>query len=389
MDRELTSTTADADGVTAGSPRRPVVMGDVAAMAGVSQMTVSRVINDRSGVRDETRTRVLRAMQALDYRPNVAARTLVTGRSKTLGVVSFDTTLYGPASTLFGIEVAARAAGYFVSIATLASLDRRALGDAVERLREQAVDGVIVIAPHDATVEGLRDLAVDVPLVAVEGGVGGGAPVVAVDQYTGAARATSHLLSLGHETVWHISGPVAWLEARARERAWRETLSAAGCRIPEVLVGDWSARSGYAHGKALVAADDATAVFVANDHMALGLLRALHEAGLRVPADLSVVGFDDVPEAAYFSPPLTTVRQDFAEVGRRAMRQLLDQLEGRERPADAVIEPDLVLRESSGMAPTDRRSVGGSTLPTDTSIASSAASTTQTSPPATSGDGHR
>lgn len=377
MDRDPASTIAGADPreVTVGSPRRTAVMGDVAALAGVSQMTVSRVINDRSGVRDETRTRVLRAMQELDYRPNVAARALVTGRSKTLGVVSFDTTLYGPASTLFGIEVAARAAGYFVSIATLASLDRRALGDAVERLREQAVDGVIVIAPHDATVEGLRDLAVDVPLVAVEGGFGGGAPVVAVDQYAGAARATGHLLSLGHETVWHISGPAEWLEARARERAWQETLSAAGRRIPEVLVGDWSARSGYAHGKTLIDAADATAVFVANDHMALGLLRALHEAGLRVPADVSVVGFDDVPEAAFFSPPLTTVRQDFAEVGRRAMRQLLDQLEGRTRPADGVIEPDLVLRESSGMAPARDRAV--------------ALSTVLTSPTAPSGDRQR
>lgn len=353
-------------------------MGDVAALANVSQMTVSRVINDRPGVRDETRTRVLRAMQELDYRPNVAARTLATGRSKTLGVVSFDTTLYGPASTLFGIEVAARAAGYFVSIATLASLDRRALGDAVERLREQAVDGVIVIAPHDATVAGLRGLAVDVPLVAVEGDVGGGAPVATVDQYTGAARATAHLLSLGHETVWHISGPVEWPEARARERAWRKALSAAGCRVPEVLVGDWSARSGYAHGKTLIDADDATAVFVANDHMALGLLRALHEAGLRVPADLSVVGFDDVPEAAFFSPPLTTVRQDFAEVGSRAMRQLLDQLEGRTRPADAVIEPDLVLRASSGKAPATRRAAAGSTLPT----------TASSIPITTSGGGH-
>jgi DNA-binding LacI/PurR family transcriptional regulator len=369
MDRDPVSTTAGADArdITAGSPRRSAVMGDVAALAGVSQMTVSRVINDRPGVRDETRRRVLRAMQELDYRPNVAARALVTGRSKTLGVVSFDTTLYGPASTLFGIEVAARDAGYFVSIATLASIDRRALGDAVERLREQAVDGVIVIAPHDATVEGLRDLAVDVPLVAVEGGVGGGAPVATVDQYTGAARATSHLLSLGHETVWHISGPVEWPEARARERAWRETLSTAGCRVPDVLVGDWSARSGYTHGKTLIEADDATAVFVANDHMALGLLRALHEAGLRVPADLSVVGFDDVPEAAFFSPPLTTVRQDFAEVGRRAMRQLLDQLEGRTRPADAVIEPDLVLRESTGKAPANRHPAAGSTTPTTTS----------------------
>lgn len=378
MDRDPASTTtrAEASGGLAGSPRRAAVMSDVAARAGVSQMTVSRVINDRPGVRDETRARVLRALHELEYRPNVAARALVTGRSKTLGVVSFDTTLYGPASTLFGIEVAARSAGYFVSIATLASLDKRAIGDAVERLLEQSVDGVIVIAPHISTVEGLRNLTVDIPLVAVEGGVGGGAPVVAVDQYVGAARATGHLLSLGHQTVHHISGPVEWLEARARERAWRETLSAAERRVPEVLIGDWSAQSGYAQGQVLIAAGDATAVFVANDHMALGLLRALHEAELRVPADISVVGFDDVPEAAFFSPPLTTVRQDFGEVGRRAIRQLLNQIEGRMPPGDAVIEPDLVLRESSGMAPARARSPLTSTATSSSTTASTTASPT-------------
>ncbi|MEX2550264.1 MAG: LacI family DNA-binding transcriptional regulator, partial [Nitriliruptoraceae bacterium] len=331
---------------------RPPVMSDVAELAGVSQMTVSRVINERSGVRDETRARVQAAMRELDYHPNIAARTLVTGRSKTLGVVSFNTTLYGPASTLYGVEVAAQAAGYFVSVATMRTLDRRSLHEAVGRLRTQGVDGIILIAPQSAAVDALQQLAITLPLVVVEGGIGGGAPVAAVDQYTGADRMTHHLLSLGHETVWHISGPNDWLEARARLRAWKSRLLEAGREVPPVLPGDWSARAGYEHGRTLAAEGKATAVFAANDSMALGVLRAFHEAGARIPEDVSVVGFDDVPEAAYFSPPLTTVRQNFEEVGQRSLQLLLAQVEGETLDSDQiVIEPDLVLRDSSGPAP--------------------------------------
>ncbi|QBI18351.1 LacI family DNA-binding transcriptional regulator [Egibacter rhizosphaerae] len=332
--------------------RRYAVMGDVAALAGVSQMTVSRVINERAGVRAETRARVLAAMQELHYRPNAAARVLVTGRSKTLGVVSFDTTLYGPASTLYHLELAARAADYFVSVAPMRTLDSQSVNEAVEYLRRQAVDGIVLIAPQRATVEALRKLAIDLPVVVVEGGAGGGSPVAAVDQYAGGTRVTQHLLSLGHETVWHISGPEDWLEAQGRRRAWQDTLVAADREVPPPLVGDWGARSGYEHGRALAAAR-ATAIFVGNDQMALGVLRALREADLQVPDDVSVVGFDDVPEAAYFSPPLTTVRQDFGELGRVSLDLLIRQVEGEQLDSHyAMIEPDLVLRESSGPPPT-------------------------------------
>ncbi len=343
--------------VTDGEPEdsgrgRMAVMGDVAALAGVSQMTVSRVINNRPGVSSETRARVIAAMHQLDYRPNAAARALVTGRSKTLGVVSFDSTLYGPASTLYGIEVAARAAGYFVSVATMRTLDRSSIIDAVGRLTEQNIDGVIVIAPHASAVEGLHALTFDLPVVALEGGVGSGSPVVAVDQRVGAARATQHLLSLGHETVWHVAGPSDWLEACARRESWQATLLDAGREVPPLYEGDWSASSGYGIGQELAQRPDVTAVFVGNDHMALGLLRALHEAGRGVPEQVSVVGFDDIPEAAYFIPPLTTVRQDFGAVGRRSIALLLEQLEhGQPRTKRAIIEPDLVLRESTGPPP--------------------------------------
>jgi DNA-binding LacI/PurR family transcriptional regulator len=343
------SRAADGD----GQRRRPAVMADVAALAGVSQMTVSRVINHQSRVKAETRERVVAAMSELDYRPNAAARALVTGRTSILGVVSFDTTLFGPASTLSGIEDAARTAGYFVSVASLRSITTRSIGEAVERLVAQAVDGIIVIAPHVIVADALGELAPDVPLVAVQNPGKGVVPSVSVDQEAGASRVTRYLLSLGHTAIWHIAGPDGWLEAQARDRAMRTALRAAGCPAPPALSGDWSARSGYEQGKLILESGEATAVFVGNDQMALGVLRAFSEAGLCVPGDISVVGFDDIPEAAYFAPPLTTVRQDFGELGRRSIAHLLERIDvprGR-RSQRVLIEPELVVRESTGPVP--------------------------------------
>jgi DNA-binding LacI/PurR family transcriptional regulator len=334
----------------ADKPPRPraVVMADVAKLAGVSLQTVSRVINDSPHVRAATRERVQDAMRKLEYRPNPVARALVTGRSRTLGVVSFDTTLYGPASTLFGIERAAHEADYFVSIVSLRSLTSAAVVSAVERLRDQGVDGILVVAPQESATQALLHLPEDVPVVAAEAGPDDSVPLVAVDQVEGARLATQHLLELGHKTVWHISGPSDWLEAEDRVNGWRQTLDAAGASAPPVLVGDWSARAGHELGRQLAERDDVTAVFVANDQMALGLLRTLHEAGRRIPGDISVVGFDDIPEAAYFTPPLTTVRQNFNEMGRRSLLLLLEQIESGVRvPRRETVPPELIVRASS------------------------------------------
>ena len=327
-------------------------MADVAKLAGVSLQTVSRVINDSPHVRADTRERVQDAMRKLEYRPNPVARALVTGRSRTLGVVSFDTTLYGPASTLFGIERAAHEADYFVSIVSLRSLASSSVVSAVERLRDQGVDGMLVIAPQDSARSALLHLPEDVPMVAAEAGPDDSVPVVAVDQVAGARLATQHLLELGHRTVWHIAGPVDWLEAQDRMSGWRSALEAAGAPAPPVLHGDWSARAGHELGRELAATPDVTAVFVANDQMALGLLRALHEAGRRIPGEISVVGFDDIPEAEYFTPPLTTVRQNFNEMGRRSLLLLLEQIEsGVREPRRETVPPELIVRASS-RAPT-------------------------------------
>lgn len=323
-------------------------MTDVAKLAGVSHQTVSRVLNDSPQVRPETRERVLAAVAELGYRPNAMARGLVSRRSKVLGVVTFDTILYGPACMLLGIERAARAAGYGVGIVTLERVDREGVLAAVNTLTDQGVDGVIVIAPQQAAATALHSLPTPVAAVVVEAGQEVGLPSASVDQFEGTRLAVRHLLDLGHETVWHLAGPEGWWEARDRREGWRRTLTAAGAPVPEPVFGDWSARSGYEAGRVLAENPDVTAVFAANDQMALGLLRAYAERGIAVPDRVSVVGFDDIPEAAYLSPPLTTVRQDFDEVGRRSMRLLLQLLEAdAPAPAPPPVVPTLVVRASS------------------------------------------
>jgi DNA-binding LacI/PurR family transcriptional regulator len=350
--RRRVATMTDADNLPAralsGPAAKPPVMADVARAAGVSHQTVSRVLNHHPSVRPETRERVLAAITELDYRRNLSARALVTRRTQTVGVISFDTTLFGPASTLYALQLAARRAGYFVSVASMKTINRKTIAEAYARLAEQNVDGVIVLAPLREAAEALNELPRDRPLVAFDGGGARDFAVVCVDQVAGASLATQHLLSQGAPTVWHVAGPSDWLEAEERVQGWRSTLERAGVEVPEMLRGDWSPQSGYSAGGVLAQRDDVAAVFVANDQMALGVLRAFHEHGVRVPQDVLLVGFDDIPEAAFFTPPLTTVQQGFAEVGERCIEQLLLQIAGEDAPYQrVVIDPHLVVRQSS------------------------------------------
>jgi DNA-binding LacI/PurR family transcriptional regulator len=335
---------------------RPAVMHDVARLAGVSHQTVSRVVNDHPNVRETTRERVRDAMRQLNYHPNAVARALASRRSRSLGVISFDTRLFGPASTLLGIERAARVAGYTVTLSSLADLDAPSVRRAVAALADQSVDGVIVIASRESAARGVRDMRDSLPIVTIEGGYADDIPVVSVDQLAGARLATERLLGAGHRTVWHVAGPADWLEAQERVAGWRAALTDAGVRVPRLVRGDWTPGSGYRAGQELAANRDVTAVFVANDHMALGLLRAFHEAGVRVPDDISIVGFDNIPEAEYFLPALTTVRQDFDELGKRAFRLLLDVMDGTDAPVvGGRIPPTLIERDSVGAPPAQRR----------------------------------
>lgn len=328
--------------------RRMPSMADVAAMAGVSSQTVSRVANNRSNVDQETRRRVLAAMRVLGYRPNSAARALAVGRFGMLGVISFGLGAYGNARTLGAIVRAAQEAAYTVNVIEVRAQTESAVREAFDRLVNQAVDGIILVESQILDTPSLR-LPFDLPVVVADGDVNHRYPVVDVDQAEGARRATGHLLDLGHRTVWHVTGPQDSYAARRRAESWHATLKDAAAPVPPLVFGDWSAVSGYAAGRRLAGDPDVTAIFAGNDQMALGVLRALHEAGRRVPEEISVVGFDDITEAACFIPPLTTVRQDFEQVGQDCVRMLLAQL--GPQPAglgsSSVIAPRLVLRAST------------------------------------------
>jgi DNA-binding LacI/PurR family transcriptional regulator len=330
------------------SGRAPGVR-EVAAAAGVSRQTVSRVLNEHPSIRPQTRERVLNAMAALNFRPNRAARMLTTARSRTIGVLAASaSSLFGPASSIDAVEQAAREAGYFVTVAHAASLDPAELAAAIDHLGAQSVEGVVVIAPQRAVQEAMAALSLSVPSVTLHGAGVAGDEGVFVDQVEGARIATRHLLDRGHTRIAHVSGPGDWSEARARREGFIAELAAAGLEAVVSREGDWTAASGAAIGAELLAAPDApTAIFSSNDQMALGVLHASRQLGLRVPEELALVGFDDIPEAAFFSPPLTTVRQDFPELGRRCVARLVALIEGRELAFAAPVAPVLVPRDSA------------------------------------------
>jgi DNA-binding LacI/PurR family transcriptional regulator len=322
-------------------------MVDVAQLAGVSHQTVSRVLNDHPNVTERTRLRVRAAIAELGYRPNRAARVLATGKSQVIGVVTQSSTLYGPASTLTAFTRAAIAAGFTVNVATVGALKQGPMREAVDHHLDQRVAGLVVIAAIDSANDVLDEIPGDIPLVCIDGDPRSQAEIVTVDQEAGGYDATRHLLDAGHSTVWHVSGPEDWFDSRGRVAGWRRALAEAGAEIPPLLAADWSAASGYRAGQMLNRMSEVTAIFAANDHIALGLLRALHERGRRVPADVSVVGFDDVPEAAFYIPPLTTIRPDFNAVAAACLDLLLTQINSGTRGGDCrLIPPALVSRDS-------------------------------------------
>ncbi|MEV6448242.1 substrate-binding domain-containing protein [Amycolatopsis sp. NPDC051716] len=267
-----------------------------------------------------------------DAGPDGPLRARALQRRGTLGVIATGASASGP--VLHGLRAAAREQGYVLSVFSVSVNSGAAVLAAVAGLQLQGVAGIVVLDGHL-----LAELApvAGIPLV----------PAASTDQYAGARQATEHLLQLGHPTVWHLGGPEEGPVARARERGWRETLERHGAEVPPVVRGDWSARSGFRAGQSLAVESGVGAVFSANDHMALGLVAAFAQAGMRVPRDAHVVGFDDVPEAAYFAPPLTTVRQDYLAAGRHTLATLAARIDGVAVPAWGTVEAELVVRESS------------------------------------------
>ncbi|MEV0586695.1 LacI family DNA-binding transcriptional regulator [Nonomuraea sp. NPDC050310] len=313
-------------GIPGGRRKQRVSMADVAKLAGVSSQTVSRVANGHPNVIEATREHVLRAMRELGYRPNSAARALRYGQFNTIGVILFNLASTGNSRTVEAIATHAAAEGYAITLIPVDIPTQDNVLGAFTRMGELAVDAVIVILEIHLLDAGTVTLPPGVHVVVVDSDAGDRYSVVDTDQADGARRAVHHLLDLGHRTVWHVTGPETSYASQRRTEAWRTALEQAGRPVPPPLHGDWSPDSGYAAGLLLAEEPDCTAVFAANDHMALGLLRAFHERGRPVPGQISVVGFDDIPDAAHFAPPLTTVHQDFTEVGRRCVERVLQQI---------------------------------------------------------------
>jgi DNA-binding LacI/PurR family transcriptional regulator len=326
-------------------------MADVARLARVSPQTVSRVLNNYEFIKPGTRDRVLDAIRSLDYRPNVAARTLATSRSRTIGIVATDYLSYGPSTALWAVEQAARDAGYGVSIVSLQEATFATVTGALEQLVGQAVDGIVMIAPQDAAVHAVYSNYGSTPVVTFSGFESDDIKPVMLDSEEGSRIATRYLISLGHTAIVHLAGPPKFTVAESRIRGWRDALAEAGLAAPELVVGDWSADGGYNAGLRIAAMPRVTACYAANDRMAQGLLLALHEAGRRVPEDFSVIGFDDVPDAAYFIPPLTTIRQDFTALGRRCIQAVVALINGGPAIEPEPLTPTLVVRTSTGPAP--------------------------------------
>ncbi|MBF4463103.1 MULTISPECIES: LacI family DNA-binding transcriptional regulator [unclassified Rathayibacter] len=332
-------------------PEKQPTIRDVAERAGVSYQTVSRVLNDSPQLRPRTRERVLAAIDALGFRPSAAARALATSRSELIGILAAEShSFYGTATAMAAIEQAARDAGYRVLIVNAAP-DAASLAEGLTHLQRESVEALVVVAPQERALDAIESLAIGVPFVTLGAAGRGADPRLLVDQAAGARLAADHLLALSHTQIAHLAGPQHWVEAHARLDGFAARMSEAGLEPARVIAGDWSAESGYRAGQRLLdEVPGLTAVFAGNDQMALGLLHACGERGVRVPAELSVVGFDDVPEAAHYSPPLTTVRQDFAEVGQRTVGVVLAELRGEPAAVDKPVPPVLVERCSTGPA---------------------------------------
>lgn len=327
---------------------RQPTMADVAEHAGVAPITVSRVLNGYEFVRGATREKVLRSVAELGYRPNLAARALVTKKSRVLGVLVADAFGHGPVAALWAIEAAARDAGYAVTVVSQRDDDHEAIMAGLRRLTQQGVDGIVMVAPQHASAALSLASIDDVPIIMLSAFAVRGRPPIMLDSERGSRLAVSHLIELGHHVIAHVSGPPGWAASEARERGWRAEILSRGGEPGPCIAGDWSAESGYQAGLALAAHSEVTAIYAASDAMAQGVLLALHEQGRPVPGDVSVVGFDDVPEASYFIPPLTTIRQDFDELGRRCIASIVELIDGRSAPSFAPLEPTLMTRASTG-----------------------------------------
>lgn len=337
---------------------RQVTISQVAKEAGVSSQTVSRVINNRDEITPETRKHVQDVIKRLGYQPNAIARSLSQRRSHTLGVVASGLEYYGPSRSLIGVEQGANQHGFSILLNLLHEPEHDNAEQIVNGLISRQVEGIIWAAPEISDnrtwfQEIVHQLAI--PIIFLSTRSNGILHVVEVDNRNGGHMATQHLLDRGYRKIGIISGPLNWWAANQRWLGWQDALTAAGIPFDDsqIVEGNWSAESGESGFQELLEKfPDVEAVFACNDQMALGLMRSARKLGKRIPDDLAVVGFDDIPESAFYYPPLTTIRQDLYELGHMAVQNFL-QIRAAEQRGESVIpqtlwlQPQLVIRESS------------------------------------------
>jgi DNA-binding LacI/PurR family transcriptional regulator len=326
---------------------------DVAQHAGVSYQTVSRVINDHPSVSPATRARVQAAIHKLDYHPSSAAQLLAAKRSGVIGVVTYGLMHFGPAKMLASLDDAARSLGYTVSNMNIGAFVPKEIGRAIQQLRRQKVEGIIVFAPTlEVSPSEIETLCGEVPLVITDTEPSPARYVTNMDHFTGTRVAAQHLLALGHRRIGFINGPQSWYASMIRRQGWLSALNQAGLEPSAEYEGDWNARSGHKATNEFLERDlGITAILAANDQMALGALHALHQRNLELPREMSVIGYDDIPEAEFFEPALTTVRHEFGQLAQKALEQLMSRIEGRDKTNElVVIVPNLIMRDSTGPA---------------------------------------
>jgi DNA-binding LacI/PurR family transcriptional regulator len=335
------------------SPAETATIKNVAQHAGVSYQTVSRVINDHPSVSPATRARVQEAIRELDFHPSSAAQLLAAKRSGVIGVVTYGLMHFGPAKMLASLDEAARELGYTVSNVNIGAFTPNEIGRAIQQLRRQKVEGIMVFAPTlEVSPAQIEALAGDVPLVITDTEPSPGRYVTNMDHFTGTRNAAQHLLALGHCRIGFINGPLNWYASMMRRQGWLSAINQAGLEPAAEFEGDWNARSGHkATNEFLERSLGITAILAANDQMALGALHALHQHNLELPRDMSVIGYDDIPEAEFFEPALTTVRHDFGQIAQKALEQLMSRIDGRDKTNElVVIVPSLIVRGSTGPA---------------------------------------
>jgi DNA-binding LacI/PurR family transcriptional regulator len=332
---------------------RPTML-DVADLSGVSYQTVSRVINNHPYVSEDTRKKVQEAIDALGYRPSKAAIKLRAKSSTTIAIILYGSWFYGPVQIALNVEMAARTSGFDVIITNVTETEQQVV-EALQHVRDWAVDGIAFIIPAQGLPQAeIQAICGDIPVVHIDSRPVANLASVKLDDAAGTQQIVEHLISLGHTRFCEISGPLNWYSAEIRHRTCVRVFQSYGIEPPIHIEGNWTTPGGYqATRRLLEQGHSFTAVIAANDSMALGAMYALHQFGLAVPGDISVVGFDDIPESAYFIPPLTTMRSNFIQLGAIGFEYLIQLMDDPDTPAvQKIITPKLIVRESTGSANT-------------------------------------